>query len=97
MFLHRKHRGCEIGYWLTESATGKGLMRRAVSALIDDAIVRFGTHRFEIGTATENRASCRVAESLGFTYEGTLRDNYSIKGKFFDIAIYSLLANEWRE
>ncbi len=42
-----------------------------------------------------NAPSCRAAERLGFTYEGTLRAHYILKGRRRDSAFYSILADEW--
>jgi RimJ/RimL family protein N-acetyltransferase len=42
-----------------------------------------------------NAPSKRAAERLGFTYEGTLRAHYVIKGRRRDSAFYSILDDEW--
>ena len=34
-------------------------------------------------------------KKCGLTYEGTLREAKKIKGKLVNLAVYSLLKNEW--
>ena len=38
----------------------------------------------------------RVLEKLGFSHEGTLRNNQFVKGAFVDDVIYGLLRREWK-
>jgi RimJ/RimL family protein N-acetyltransferase len=42
-----------------------------------------------------NAPSCRAAARLGFTYEGTLRAHYVMKGRRRDTAFYSIMEDEW--
>lgn len=42
-----------------------------------------------------NAPSRRAAERLGFTYEGTLRAHYVLKGRRRDSAFYSIMEDEW--
>lgn len=85
----------EIGYWLAEPFQGKGIMTRAVRALVDHAFRGLGMGRVEIKTAAGNARSRAVAERLGFTKEGVLRDaEYSAEGPV-DQVVYGLLRGEW--
>ena len=42
-----------------------------------------------------NAPSCRAAERLGFTYEGTLRATNVVKGRERDTAMFSIRGDEW--
>ncbi len=42
-----------------------------------------------------NAPSRRAAERLGFTYEGTLRAHYVMKGRLRDSAFFSIVGDEW--
>lgn len=89
----RREKSCGFGYWLGKAHQGSGLVTRACRA----AIAHFaatGTHRFEIRCGTDNTASRRVAERLGFTHEGTLRDAQFLHGGFISHDVYGLLATE---
>ncbi|MFG1997501.1 GNAT family N-acetyltransferase [Actinoplanes sp. NPDC048988] len=63
----------EISYWVLPAARGRRLASRALSALTDWAFGTLGLHRIALTHSTANPASCRVAETTGFRYEGTMR------------------------
>lgn len=57
--------GLEIGYWLHRDFEGRGTMRRAVSALIDEGF-RLGADRLEIWHDEANARSAAIPKALGF-------------------------------
>ncbi|WP_329123220.1 GNAT family N-acetyltransferase [Streptomyces sp. NBC_01465] len=87
---------CEVGCWLEPSATGRGLVTRAIGVLIDWAVEERGMHRVEWMAASGNTASISVAKRLGMKHDGTLREAYPYKGVRHDEEIWSVLAPEWR-
>ncbi|GGT59213.1 GNAT family N-acetyltransferase [Actinomadura citrea] len=86
----------EAGCWLEPSAVGKGLVTRAVRTIIDWAIEERGIHRVEWRVSTANQPSISVAERLGMTKDGTLRESYLYRGERQDTEVWSVLAPEWR-
>ena len=56
-----------LGYWLAAEAWGHGFATEAALALIDYAFKARGIAAIESGYWTENAASARVQEKLGFT------------------------------
>lgn len=90
-----RHMRTEIGYWLAKNATGKGVVTRSVACLIDYAFDVMAMHRIEIQCATNNGASCAIAERLDFTLEGVKRRGQYLNEHFVDLNNYSLLAHEW--
>src|SRR5882724_9082968 len=54
-----------------------------------------GYRRYEWKCNDLNAPSRSAAERLGFTYEGTFRQMYIIKGRNRDTAWYSMLDSEW--
>ncbi len=86
----------EAGCWLEPSAVGKGLVTRAVRAIIDWAVEERGIHRVEWWVSAENAPSIAVARRLGMTKDGVLRESYLYRGKRHDEEIWSVLAPEWR-
>ena len=91
------NRSTTLGYWVGASCQGKGLVTKACGALIDWAFREWHLNRVEIRCATENTRSRSVPERLGFTQEGTLRGAEWLYGDFADLAVYGMLADEWRE
>lgn len=62
----------EVGYWVRSSWLRQKVASAAAAALARHAFAAHGVERVEIWCDTENRASARVALSLGFTYAGPL-------------------------
>ncbi len=87
---------CEAGCWLEPSATGRGLVTRAATALIDWAVEERGIHRVEWYASSANAASLAVAARLGMTREGVLRQSYLHRGERHDMEVWAVLAPEWR-
>lgn len=87
----------EVGYWLGEAATGRGLVTRAVSAMLDYAFGTIGLHRVALQAEVSNEKSIAVARRLGFTEEGIRRAASVNHGRYVDMAAFSLLAEEWHK
>ena len=84
----------EIGYWLSESLQGKGIVTSVCKKLIAIAFGEMGMNRVQIRMAVENEKSCAVAKRLGFTFEGIESDGELLLSGFTDIRVYSLLKRE---
>ncbi len=89
--ISEDNHSCEIGYWLNEKYTGKGIMSRCAAKITEYAFNEIDMHRVVIEAAAANKASCAVAERIGFTLEGTLRDHELLDGKYYDTNIYAKL------
>lgn len=63
-------RGAHIGYWVARDHAGRGIIPTAVAMATDHGFNVLRLHRIEIAMRPENRPSRRVAEKLGFRYEG---------------------------
>jgi RimJ/RimL family protein N-acetyltransferase len=68
-----RSRSGEIGYGVRPAHRRRGVARRAVATATAYGYVVLGLHRVCLIHATGNVASCAVATSSGFTYEGTER------------------------
>ncbi len=90
------NRSCQIGYWLDEAHTGRGLMTSAVRALVAHAFTTMDLNRVEIRAAPGNHASQGVCERLGFIREGVMRDAEWLYDHYVDLTLNSLLLREWR-
>ena len=67
----------EIGYWLVESMTGKGIMTRSVKALIEFIFNSMKMNRIQIKCGVGNYKSAAIPKRLGFVFEGVERDSYN--------------------
>lgn len=87
--------GAEIGYWLGKEFVGRGIITRAAKTLTDYAFAHWDVNRVFLGIAINNSRSYAIPERLGFTVEGTLRQNYHINDEWVDHRIYTMLKDEW--
>jgi ribosomal-protein-serine acetyltransferase len=94
--INARARSAEVGYWLDAEFEGRGLVTRAVTAVLDYAFGTLGVARVALPTTVDNTRSRGVAERLGFTQEGLLREAAAFPGERRDLVIYGLLAREWR-
>jgi ribosomal-protein-serine acetyltransferase len=86
---------CEIGVWLDPSAEGRGLIKSAVTRMIDYAVRVRGVKRVEWYCAPANERSKAAAARLGMTHEGTLRSSFVVNGARLDSEVWAVLADEW--
>ncbi|HZF08046.1 MAG TPA: GNAT family protein [Thermoanaerobaculia bacterium] len=91
------NRKAALGYFLGAEYQGRGIVTRAARAVLGYAFQRLGLHRIELRCDTHNEPSIRVAERLGFTREGELREAELLAGSFVSLYVYSLLRPEFPE
>ena len=89
------YRSAALGYCLTEEAWGHGYATEAARALLQWAFDALDLNRVQAEADTRNAASARVLEKLGFTLEGTLREDCVVDGVVSDSWVYGLLRREW--
>jgi len=86
----------ELGFTLARAHQGRGLMREAVTALLDHVFGPLGKHRVIAQTDAQNQAAIRLLSSLGFRREGHYLQNVYFKGAWGDEMAFACLAEEWR-
>ena len=86
---------CEIGYWLSEAYWGKGIMTRAVGAMVSYAFEETQWLRLFACIFENNPASMRVLEKNGFQLEAIHRKAVMKGGKLMDEHLYALLKDQW--
>ena len=87
-------RSAELGYWLGRRFHGKGIMTDAVRQMCLLGFERWEIVRIFAQPFAENRASRRVLEKAGFSFEGLLRQSIWKWGKLQDSCVYALLREE---
>jgi RimJ/RimL family protein N-acetyltransferase len=86
---------CEVGWWLHPDARGRGLAVRAVRLMVGHIFERLVVRRVTAFAATENTASRRVAETVGFRLYGIERYGAQVRDDWVDMALYDLTVSEW--
>ncbi|MEO0144259.1 MAG: GNAT family protein [candidate division WOR-3 bacterium] len=94
--INRANSSASIGYWLDVEYQGRGIMTRAVIAVLDDLFFNRKLHRVEIRVAPENHRSRAIPERLGFRMEGILREAERHKDRWVDLVVYAILDREWK-
>jgi ribosomal-protein-serine acetyltransferase len=85
----------EIGYWIIEEMTKKGIVISSVRSLIKVAFEKMMMNRLTIKCAVGNLASENVAIRAGFQFEGIEREGERMEDQFLDLKIYSLLRRNY--
>ena len=83
-----------VTYVLARHAWGQGYATEAMAAVVDWAYQNLDLNRLQTEVDTRNPPSARVLEKLGFTREGTLRENCIVDGDVSDSWIYGLIASD---
>ncbi|XP_010485882.1 PREDICTED: uncharacterized protein LOC104764126 [Camelina sativa] len=84
-----------IGYGLCHEYWGKGVTTMAVSVAVSQVFNDLPhVFRLQAFVQTQNKASQRVLEKVGFQREGLLRSYTFLKGKIYDVFVYSLLSSD---
>ncbi|GGN77772.1 putative acetyltransferase [Streptomyces albiflavescens] len=81
----------ELGYWAAKEQRGQGYSAEAARALCDWGFTALNAHRIEWWAMVGNTASRALAEKLGFTLEGTLRNRSMVHGEPHDWWVGGLL------
>ena len=92
-----RYRG-NVGYWVARDDRGRGVCTAALRAVARHGLDELSLARMELTTDTDNIASQRVAEKVGFQREGVLRAHLRHpEGRVRDSVMFSLLPGELRE
>jgi RimJ/RimL family protein N-acetyltransferase len=90
-----EHGLAEIGYALTTSAQGRGIQAQALEQLLAELFLETPLERIEARCATDNLASQRVLDKVGFRREGTLRSYFLLGGRRVDNYLYAILRDDF--
>jgi ribosomal-protein-alanine N-acetyltransferase len=91
----RTHRWAELAYELAQPHWGRGLMRRAVSAVLQWTFQQDLVDRVHAFVRVDNVRSERLLVRSGFVREGCLRSFRACRGQPHDYYIYGLLRADW--
>ena len=88
----------ELGYWIRSDARGKGIGTTAARMLTNFGFESMGFERIEALVDVENLASKKLLLAAGYDLEGILRKkSRRYDGSQIDMALFSVLRDEWQE
>jgi RimJ/RimL family protein N-acetyltransferase len=85
----------QVELMLDAQYRGQGYGTDALNALVDLAFGELPMHRIEAVTHTTHTAALTVLAKAGFTQEGVRRSACLHRGRRHDLAVLSLLRDEW--
>jgi len=88
---HGAFESAALGYWIDERYQGRGLMSRALAAVVEVSRSVLGLHRLEAQTLPDNDASQHVLGKLGFERIGYAPRYLRIAGAWRDHVMYQLI------
>ncbi|MBI3975534.1 MAG: GNAT family N-acetyltransferase [Armatimonadetes bacterium] len=95
MWWRPGHARAEIAYAIGRNYWNQGLTTEAVREVIRFGFERMRLNRIEARCMVENVASERVMQKAGMTFEGVLREQMYVKGRYDDLKLYSILKREY--
>lgn len=87
----------EIGYWLVEKMTGKGIATEATRKMVNLAFRNMNMNRVQIRCGVGNNKSSAIPKRLGFTLEGIERGGERHGSSYIDLEVFSLIKRDWVE
>lgn len=93
--LNMLNRSAELGYLIAPHERETGFAKEALELLIKYLFLELDLNRVYAQTASINKASVRLLDSLGFQLDGTLRQHHYYQGQLYDDLLYSLLRFEY--
>lgn len=87
----------DIGYEIDPNYWGMGYGTETAQALLSFGFRELALHRIWAHCIADNAASAQVLEKVGMRWEGQLRENEWMKGRWWDTLIYGILDYEWED
>ena len=91
------NQAAQWGWYVGEAAArGRDVGRGAQALGLDRAFIDFGLQKVWSEVLADNDAALNAQAAAGFRREGYLRRHVFKDGKFHDVVLLSILAEEWR-
>jgi diamine N-acetyltransferase len=97
MHMDRRNRSAEFGIHIgPKQHRNKGLGRDSILTLLRYGFENLNLHRIWLRVFEFNQPAIHLYEDIGFVQEGTQREAHYLRGRYWDVRIYSMLRREWR-
>ncbi len=83
-------KNAELGYWLSESYWGKGIVSQLIPKMIHHGFENFPIDRIYARPYGRNIASQKVLEKSGFKLEAKMEKTFYKNGEYLDELIYAI-------
>ncbi|OIO04162.1 MAG: hypothetical protein AUJ52_15745 [Elusimicrobia bacterium CG1_02_63_36] len=83
-----------LALWIASDRQDKGIGTEAARCLVDYGIRKRGLHRLFARLDPANRSFRRVLKKIGFRYEGCLRSDRRLNGRWVDQECWGMLKSE---
>jgi ribosomal-protein-serine acetyltransferase len=87
----------KMSLWIRQERMGMGLAVEAGRRLLKTAFLKEGLQRVYARIEPSNRAARRILQKLGFSYEGCLRREKKLNGRWVDQECWGLLKSEMKK
>jgi len=86
-----------IGYWIATEFSGKGYTTESVVLILEGLFMELKLHRVAVSAATDNVASNRIIEKIGFRFEGVQKLAGKVApSRWKDLNTFALLDTEYK-
>ncbi|MHC4579912.1 MAG: GNAT family N-acetyltransferase [Planctomycetota bacterium] len=94
-----RNRHCEFGrfFLCADELRGKGHGREALELILGFGFNHLNMARIYCTTYLDNHRALSLYESVGFRREGVLRQHIFRDGMYVDVALLSILSDEWSD
>jgi ribosomal-protein-alanine N-acetyltransferase len=96
VYINEDHHRAEIGYALSRKYWNQAIITEAVIQVLNLGFNELDINRIEARCMAENSGSERVMQKVGMQYEGIIREQMFVKGRYVSVKLYSILKNEWK-
>ena len=87
----------ELCFWIRADRQGRGYGAEAGRVLSGYAFRRDVLHKLYARIDPSNRIARKTLQNIGFRYEGCLRDEKRLNGRWIDQECWGMLRKEWKK
>jgi len=93
--IDKEHNKGELAYWIGKDYWGKGYATEASKEILGFGFNELNLNRIWAPVMSKNKASGKVMQNVGLSYEGTLRQDILKWNKYEDVDIYGLIKEDF--
>lgn len=94
--IDARNRTSNFRIFIDAQYIGRGYGTDATRLILDYGFGMLNLHRIELDVYTNNPRALHVYEKVGFTLEGTKRQNWFYDHRYYDSIVMSILEDEYR-